>query len=107
MLSLAMPLVQDCSPEVPASRICKTSTQPGNHQQDERENTYNRLFPIETQKADDLRRYSGSIEKHDQVITALREIGNGFHPLAQPLKMKPSGTNHDWDRTPVRPNRDR
>lgn len=34
------------------------------------------------------------VEKHDRVITALREIGNVFRPLAQPLKMTPC---HAWN----------
>jgi hypothetical protein len=79
--------VQDCSPEVLASRKCKTSAQPGNHQHDEqdRENTHavSHWNPEGRAQDDTL---AVLVEKRDQAITAFRENWKRISSLGSAAK---------------------
>ena len=68
--------VLDCSPEVLPSRKCKTSAQPGKHQdhQHDRESTQSvfHATPRGPTREDGI--LAVSVEEHDQVLTAI--VGN-------------------------------
>ena len=81
--------VLDCSPEVLSSRKCKTSAQPGKHQehQDDRESTQAVFHktPRGPVREDDILAISD--EEHDQVLTALVGNWDRISSVAQSLKI--------------------